>query len=265
MIAIAKQADPDIPMAARTLLKYGEARDGYWTSAKFMNQMKNAVKVAEAKYPKEKGYRLFWIFDQSQCHMAYADDALNVNRMNAKEGGKQPIMHDTIFQGKRILMSKVIRKPTGKRVRIPRGMIDVLQQRRCYHSKMKVEDMREELLKHPDFANEKNQLEYFLHNKGHPCLFIPKFHCELNPIERCWSQAKRYTRAYCTYNIIGLRRNVVPGLDSVQVVNIQNYFRRVRNYMFGYLLGHQAGISLEKLIKKYSKEFKSHRRVPETD
>lgn len=88
---IAKQADPDIPMAARTLLEYGEARDGYWTGAKFMNQMKNAVKVAEAKYPKEKAYRLFWIFDQSQCHMAYADDALNVNRMNAK-GGKQPIM-----------------------------------------------------------------------------------------------------------------------------------------------------------------------------
>ena len=64
-------------MAARTLLEYGEARDGYWTGAKFMNQMKNAVKVAEAKYPKEKAYRLFWIFDQS------ADDALNVNRMNA--------------------------------------------------------------------------------------------------------------------------------------------------------------------------------------
>lgn len=35
--------------------------------------------------------------------------------------------------------------------------------------------------------------------------------------------------------------------------------------MFGYMLGHSDGIDLEKLIKKYSKEFKSHRRVPETD
>ena len=35
-----------------------------------MKQM-GAVKIAEAKYPKEKCYRLFWIFDQSGCHMAY--------------------------------------------------------------------------------------------------------------------------------------------------------------------------------------------------
>ena len=83
----------------------------------------------------------------------------------------------------------------------------------------------------------------------------------MNPIERCWSQAKHYTRAYCNYNIVGLRRNVRPGLDSVSTTNTQNYFRRARNYMYGYLMGHQAGIALEKLIKKYSKEFKSHRRI----
>ena len=35
--------------------------------------------------------------------------------------------------------------------------------------------------------------------------------------------------------------------------------------MFGYLLGHQAGKGLEELIQIYSKEFKSHRRVTETD
>ena len=48
----AKERDPDIPMASRTLLEYGEAREGYWTGAQFMKQMKGAVKVAEAKYPK---------------------------------------------------------------------------------------------------------------------------------------------------------------------------------------------------------------------
>ena len=36
-----------------------------------MKQMGIVVKIAEAKYPKEKCYRLFWIFDQSGCHMAY--------------------------------------------------------------------------------------------------------------------------------------------------------------------------------------------------
>ena len=113
-------------MGARQLLEYGESRDGYWTGDKFMKQMEKVVQIAEAKYPKEQGYRLYWVFDQSGCHMAFADDSLNVNCMNAKEGGCQPLMHDTIFEGKQIAMTKLARNRTGEYVRIPRGMIYVL-------------------------------------------------------------------------------------------------------------------------------------------
>ena len=35
------------------------------------------------------------IFDHSSCHTAMGDDALEVNRMNVKPGGKRPKMHDT--------------------------------------------------------------------------------------------------------------------------------------------------------------------------
>ena len=56
-----------------------------------------AVKIAGAKYLKEKSYRLCWIINQSVCHMAYAYDTLNVHRMNAKEGDSQPLMQDTIY------------------------------------------------------------------------------------------------------------------------------------------------------------------------
>jgi len=86
--------------------EYGENRDGYGTGDKFMKQMKKSVKLAEIKYPKEKGYRLFWIFDQSGCHMAFCENSLNVNRMNAKEGGSQPLMHDTVFEGQSSLVTK---------------------------------------------------------------------------------------------------------------------------------------------------------------
>ena len=97
-----KQNGPNICMGPRTLLEYGEARDGYWTSNKFKKQMGIAVKIAEEKYPKKKGYRLFWIFSQSGCHVAYTDDSLNVNRMNAKEGGSQLLVHEKIYNGKHI-------------------------------------------------------------------------------------------------------------------------------------------------------------------
>ena len=132
--------------------------------------------------------------------MAYADDSLNVHRMNAKEGGSQPLMPDTIYNGKHISKTKVVKEPSGERVSIPRGMIDILQQRGKYRPKMKVDDMRKELSSYPDFVHERNELEYFLHSRCHACHFIPKYHCELNPIERCWAQAKHHTRTYC--NII---------------------------------------------------------------
>jgi len=48
---------------ARSYLEYG-----YWTSEKFMNQIKEAAIIAEFKYPKEKGYRIAWVFDHSSCH-----------------------------------------------------------------------------------------------------------------------------------------------------------------------------------------------------
>lgn len=42
-----------------------------------------------------------------------------------------------------------------------------------------------------DFKNEKPQLQTKIEDRGHLCLFLPKFHCELNPIEMVWEQAKR--------------------------------------------------------------------------
>jgi hypothetical protein len=43
----------------------------------------------------------------------------------------------------------------------------------------------------PDFVAEKPLLQVIIEKAGHKCLFLPKFHCELNPIEMVWGQAKR--------------------------------------------------------------------------
>lgn len=50
---------------------------------------------------------------------------------------------------------------------------------------------------HNDFKSEKTAVKHLL--KGHTCtcrihyFFIPKFQCELNPIEKVWGAAKLYT------------------------------------------------------------------------
>lgn len=55
---------------------YDENREGYWTASKFLKQVADAITIAEIKYPKLEGYRLYCVFDHSSCHVAYADDVL---------------------------------------------------------------------------------------------------------------------------------------------------------------------------------------------
>jgi hypothetical protein len=51
----------------------------------------------------------------------------------------------------------------------------------CMHRVLSLQD---------DFVNEKPLLQHYLEGRGHVCLFLPKFHCELNPIEMLWGYAK---------------------------------------------------------------------------
>jgi hypothetical protein len=39
------------------------------------------------------------------------------------------------------------------------------------------------LTQQEDFVNQQSMLEILITTRGHLCIFLPKFHCELNPIE----------------------------------------------------------------------------------
>jgi len=43
----------------------------------------------------------------------------------------------------------------------------------------------------PYFWAEKPLLQLVIEKAGHKCFFLPKFHCQLNPIEMVWGQAKQ--------------------------------------------------------------------------
>ncbi len=73
----------------------------------------------------------------------------------------------------------------------PKGLKLVLQERGVDVRGKNLDELRRIMSSHSDFQDEKPEIYHFLHRKGHGCLFIPKFHCEINPIaEECWSQAK---------------------------------------------------------------------------
>jgi len=46
-----------------------------------ISHLKETSKIAEAKYPKEEGQRIVWVFDHSSCHAAMSDETLDVSKM----------------------------------------------------------------------------------------------------------------------------------------------------------------------------------------
>ena len=82
----------------------------------------------------------------------------------------------------------------------------------------------------PDFAEECSALQHLVEERislglettgrrlettaRHFCLFLPKFHCELNWIERLWGASKAYTRRHCLYTLPGLRETVPTSLTQ---------------------------------------------------
>ena len=110
---------------------------------------------------------------------------------------------------------------------------------------------------HEDFKSEKTIVEKYCKENGVDAFFLPKFHCELNPIERVWGQAKVHTRMYANFTLPRLRSIINPALDSVTTDLIRKFYRRVFEYERGYNEGKKAGREVENAIKIY----KSHRRV----
>ena len=78
----------------------------------------------------------------------------------------------------------------------------VLTERGINVSNMCRDQMVSVLSEHDDFANEKSSVQLYLESRGYYCLFIPKYHCELNPIERVW----------------GMRRSILGQIVIIQLL-----------------------------------------------
>jgi hypothetical protein len=54
----ARKQSPEIKKEARVLLEYGEGKEGYWTSERFLSQMKTSVAIADISTLKVRVTRL---------------------------------------------------------------------------------------------------------------------------------------------------------------------------------------------------------------
>jgi hypothetical protein len=114
------------------------------------------------------------------------------------------------------------------------------------------------LSREPDFAEQREWLTETCEKQGHSIVFYPKFHCELNFIERIWGFLKARARKYCDYSFNGLKARLPKFVENLPLAYTRKVFRSCFRIMQIYTLGMEGPV-LEFASKKYT----SHRRIPE--
>ena len=62
--------------------------------------------------------------------------------------------------------------------------------------------MRKMIVSQQDFKSEKPLIQLICKEVGHECWFLPKFHCELNPIEMYWGWVKAHACTWKCHHLI---------------------------------------------------------------
>ena len=123
--------------------------------------------------------------------------------------------------------------------------------------------MREEMARFADFSNQRSRVELLCESLGHVCLFLPKFHPELNPIELNWRDSKNELRRNCTCSSVGFKQWWQAALDDITPEMIRKYFKSAMEYEMVYdkVIGLGNQPDPDATVQKY----KSHRSEFRTD
>jgi transposase len=195
--------------------------------------------------------------------------------MNVRPGGKQAHIRDGWFiqDGEKIVQSMIFPPNHSTNLNKPKGIKAVLTKRGLYRA-----DLRGKCKKRcesnaccnkrilelqSDFAEQKSLVQETIKAAGHLCLFLPKFHCELNPIEYFWGMVKKYLRNHCNYSFDGLKENLPKALDLVPIQAIRWWEHQLFRWVDAYraVLG---SVEAQLQVKQFSsRQYKSHRQIPE--
>jgi hypothetical protein len=190
---IVRDSQGNITQDARKIIYPGSNGDAWWDNNQLLVQVKEAIRIFETAHP--DCVSLF-VFDQSSAHASLPPDALRAFDMNKSDGGKQRKQRDTVVPN-----SNPVAELRGKFQKMtledgtPKGLQHVLEERGFNVKNLRAKCspvcpwdntdccMARLLSKQEDFAQQRSMLEILIKDAGHECIFLPKFHCELNPIE----------------------------------------------------------------------------------
>lgn len=241
-------------------------KDNWWTSEMLVQQLENAVAAFKTHFPGCKGV---WLFDNATSHSAFSKDALVANSVSLNPGGKQPRMKDGYFfkDGRKVVQPMCFPEDHPAFPGQPKGARVILQERGLWDSSLPLTCRKDKgncngkccarsiIADQIDFKNQHSMLEELLESQGQIVLFYPKFHCELNWIERYWGACKAFTRQNCTYTFPGLRNTVPLALAQVPNKTISRYFNKTVRIVEAYAQ------NLEYETSQFQSHVNSHRRI----
>jgi len=185
--------DGDITKDAHCIIYPGSGGDPWWEHTQLLKQVDKAITIFEEAHPDCVG---LFIFDQSSAHTSLGPDALRAFDMNKSNRGRQRKQKDTIIpmNNPQVECCGKLQKMTTESGE-PKGLQQTLEERGFNVQQLVAKCspicpfennnccMARLLSKQDDFHSQESLLEQRIKARGHICMFLPKFHCELNPIE----------------------------------------------------------------------------------
>ena len=178
---------------ARRIIYPGVGGDPWWDHKQLLVQVNKAIEIFEEVHP---NCIALFVFNQSSVHASLGDDALRAFDMNRSNGGAQRKQKNTVipmnnlhpeFRGKAQSMTTEAGAAKGLQQMLEERGFNVQGMRAKCNPVCPIENtnccMAQLLSKQDDFQLQESLLEQKIKERGHICVFLPKFHCELNPIE----------------------------------------------------------------------------------
>lgn len=118
------------------------------------------------------------------------------------------------------------------------------------------------LANQPDFLAQRSAIHEVIDERNHLFKLYPKFHCELNFIERYWGLVKVQARKECDYTFKKLQINLPNFLTNActPATKVRGFHNRCWRYIEAYS-NEKNATEAEEIVQQFSKAQKSHRKL----
>lgn len=253
--------------------------DGYWNSTAMHSHTIKFMDYVTDKYPR---CDLVFVLDNSSNHLAYADDALVAAKMNANEGGARTRKKGcepellkyrdgwVLKDGEKVPFSMMFdyTDSDGTTRRIAKGLKRIAVERGIKIEGMLKDDLVRVISQEPDFMEEVQILQGLIQSYPRCMLwFLPRYHCELNPIEHLWAEMKRQLRQVIDGTLVCLDQKIDAIMPRIGADYAAKCIMSSMRYVTAYLeASGNEGVegappcTAADVMRKVMEEKKSHRR-----